>query len=160
LELVGKLHESLMTGEAIIIPLGDFCMNLQIGTQKDESYSHMGKEYVAKASAPKTVVISTREDFFKQMDRRSTAFAVAGNESAAALAASLGMPFDPATMALPQSTVSYLEPGSGTVLQKDCWCTKAGEEMQKQRMEVFAERYPHVTGASMKAVDEEIQKEI
>ena len=163
-EVIGKLHEAITTCDPIIIPLAEFVLQLRTGSSKDETYIHMGKEYISKAEAASKEKIESKEDLYKQMERRAHAFSVAGCVSAEYWATERGdIAFDKVTHAYQQSktqVASQDASGVWSVSNIDCFASPQGEDLQLKRMKELAGKNPHAEVRILKAVDDDIQKEI
>jgi hypothetical protein len=161
-EVIGTLYTGNVSRTPYSYPLTDFTANLTTSSAKDDSYTHMGVEYVRKDSASQRTKITTADDLWRQCDRRAQAKAVAGCFDANKAATDRNERPLRSPELLEESTKKYIarEDARDVVNTLSCFCTLDWAQAEVRRLKEFAALHPHVSVRGLMAVDARVQKAI
>ena len=158
---VAKIHQGFQTGKPYAIALNEFALELRVSREaRSETYSFMGKEYVAQDGDDKVCKIDDIDSLIRQMKRRFQAKAVAGAfcTSKAAKERGEAEPLD--EMRLKSSATRYI--GSDDAIKSiQAYATPKGLMIEIDAMLAFRTRNPHISIAKIvKFIDAPIQRHL
>jgi hypothetical protein len=157
-ETIGKLRKGYFEGRPVAFALGDYTPELKLTHKKDETYTHMGEQYVRKDATASSIKIDSDATLFGQMERRAAArwTASAFDAEKAALARGLKLTAD---MMDPLSKKTYVD--GGKVVHINAFATPAGQAVQIAKMREFKAAHPHVTIAQLvDVIDSGVEKKM